>query len=369
MGTTVLADVEERWNILMKYMTTLPDGEDRIIEIKDEKGGKRYIFTSLYEIERIINFMLYMVERKVFGTIDILAPQIMTAIKILFIKFYTYLTDTNRGTVNITAALGTYLYLTKGTYLQEIGRRMMIAYQTKSSKGKSNDTRITEEYFRSTCEIELYENSFVESVLRECLCVFRVSAFTNISLQDWGFYKPYYEYTRCTDGIRLWSMQIMLLTQSLAKYIGPFSSNLESRYILRKTLYESVLTLSSIYMVITPSRARVLQYKIDIIYIVSLTLYYIMYSEPLKSDKSEDNQNNFHEQILNLCRKMLARAVLICGLWQNVVGFLQDLTKEPDKVKFYEDTTVKYTLHQLLKIKKIDMSAVTQAFNKIERTN
>lgn len=135
--------------------------------------------------------------------------------------------------------------------------------------------------------------------------------FPSIDQQDWESPKPFYSNTRCTYGVQSWIFRLNYF----------YHMTLSQRTLL-ETLVETFDLVSAKYLILEPSRCRIVQYKIDILYMVTGVFYLL----------NQLNVANHHSilisKILTISFALLSNMCLLSLPFSQIKRFLREQPSE-----------------------------------------
>lgn len=200
-------------------------------------------------------------------------------------------------------------------------------------------------------DFSLYITNIIDNIIRDQLILYKQTSFNDIISQQWNYHKPFLQNKRRTYGIDFWRIELFNIIRQCKYYIGDFITDPYSRHIIEKIIYESILEFETLYSIIKPSRARVIQYKIDVLSIISIILYFIPL---LESDESNHYLNKYHnvtkECIIDSINKMICRSVIYCNKSKDIIDYIQYCIDNNEKSIFNKNEPNIDYLYKLLNI-------------------
>ncbi|XP_067144403.1 uncharacterized protein KIAA0825 isoform X2 [Centruroides vittatus] len=180
---------------------------------------------------------------------------------------------------------------------------------------------IKEENKNNTLTVTLQDKiSKLEDLLLQKVLNYQIKLLVSGILQDadshnWSFHKPFFEGNRISFSVQMWNLHLNSILNDVKQYLP---SKLAQRIIL-KILYESLNHFVSRYAKAAPSKARINQFRNDIITILLCTtefLPYVCLSESQHMGKLScpfDNESNVSiiDSIHNYCYMLLTIMTIV----------------------------------------------------------
>jgi len=207
--------------------------------------------------------------------------------------------------------------------------------------------------FNITSALDEVVLNLLQAISRKTRLFIETYLLPEVDDNSWKHHQPFMRHSRCSHGVRAWALQLRTLASDLA----PCLQNSDSVWAFKQTvgtiLEESLLCLTSRYLCIAPSRARMKQYRIDLGYIVvnalimtSLLEYY--QSSPFNNCQEDDDSDSdgadlasqqdvftpfsfvppackmdFLSKIYGFIHVLLTIMVLITSPHQEIISFLE----------------------------------------------
>lgn len=361
-NTLVKKELSCEWNTILQIINETENMEYwcKPLETNGTKNNKTYyILPIIYELLGIIKQLTISVKTSLFGTIDYLGKELIGGIRELFHSFYDTLIDkTHEGLANTLYALSSLLYLVDEDIMTDLIKSICDSYYyDMNSTGKNKYITFHKELHTFGIEIDSYIKDYIDQIVRNQLTLFEDTVFCDITMQNWSFHKYFYDNKRVSFGIDFWKLQLNNVIKYCNKYIGNFTIDPFSNYIIRNIIYQSLLQFEIHYSIIKPSRARLTLYKMDVLTVIIIVLYYI---NLLHVNLNDNNNNNISKSALSVdipyfeknsyesIHRMISRLILYSNPSNDIVDYCKycfnngiDETKpifEINNSKTYENT-------------------------------
>jgi len=159
----------------------------------------------------------------------------------------------------------------------------------------------TVDFSRLTTQLDKVACALVRVVTEKALHVCEAYLLPEVETNAWHHHQPFMRNSRCSYGVRAWGLHLRTLCLDLAPCLRKPKTQWCFRDAVGRTLQETLLRLTTRYLCLSPARARMKQYRIDLSYlavtslIIASTLEHNHYHNG-NSDEEED-ENAFIQQV------------------------------------------------------------------------
>lgn len=340
-NTLIKKELSCEWNTILQIINETESVEywTKSMEIIGtvNKNKRYYILPIIFELLGIIKQLIMSVKTSLFGTIDYLGKELIGGIRALSNAFYNTLIDkTHEGLENTLFALSSLIYLVDENIMTDLIKSICDSYYyDMNSTGKNKYITFHKELHTFGIEIDSYIKDYTDQIIRNQITLFQDTVFCDITMQNWSFHKYFYDNKRVSFGIDFWKLQLNNVIKNCNKYIGNFTVDPFSHYIIRNIIYQSLLQFEIHYSIIKPSRARLNLYKMDVETIITIILYYMNLLHVNLSENGEKNDNDLTKSALSAdipyfeknsyesINRMICRLILYSNPASDIVDYLK----------------------------------------------